>query len=108
VIVLVATALSAVESAADERVLRTVGASPALLRALAAARAGYLAFLGSVLAVPAGLIVAGGLIANAQVGLPFVPPWLDVLLGLVVLPLTSYAVAWRFGSFVRSMRAARG
>jgi putative ABC transport system permease protein len=108
VIVLVATALSGVESAADERVLRTVGASPALLRAHAAARAGYLAFLGSVLAVPAGLIVAAGLIANAQVGLPFVPPWLDVALALVVLPLASYAVAWRFGSFARSMRAARG
>jgi pimeloyl-ACP methyl ester carboxylesterase len=94
VVVLVATALSAAESAGDQRVLHTVGAAPALLSEHLAARAAYLALLGCALAVPAGLLTAAGLLSLANFGLPFVVPWRDAALVVTLLPATAYAVAW--------------
>lgn len=99
VIVLVATALTAAESAGDEHVLRTVGAAPALLREHLAARASYLALLGCLLAVPAGLLSAMGIMGSAHIDLGFVMPWRDILLTVVGLPLLTYGVTWwRAGS----------
>ncbi len=105
VVVLVATALSAAESAADERVLYTVGAAPALLRTHTAARAGYLALLGCVLALPAGMITSVALLRAANFQLAMVWPWGDLLLTVLFLPAAAYAGAWIFaGGAVRSPR----
>ncbi len=94
VIVLVATALTAAESAGDEHVLRTVGAAPELLRGHAAARAGYLAFLGCALAVPAGMLPAIGLLTRANFSMAIVIPWRDVTLTAFALPVLAYGVTW--------------
>lgn len=96
VVVLVATALSAAESAADERVLHTVGAAPALLRRHAAARAGYLALLGCILAVPAGVFTSLALLRAANFQLDPVWPWGDLALIVLSLPAVAYAGVWLF------------
>ncbi len=96
IVVLVATALSAAESAQDQRVLLSVGASSNVLRAHNAARTGYLALLGCLLAVPAGLIPAIGLYESANLPLPFVAPWRDLAVILLALPSVAYAVSWLF------------
>ncbi|MEM7307494.1 MAG: ABC transporter permease [Planctomycetota bacterium] len=96
VVLLIATALSSAESAADARVLRTVGAAPSVQRHHAAARAGYLAFLGAVLAVPAGLIPAAGLLRLASVQMSFVFPWGELAITVFGLPAIAYAATWLF------------
>lgn len=96
VVILIATALSAAEGAADAAVLHTVGASPSLLRRHLAARAGYLALLGCVLAVPAGLLPAIGLQRTANVALEFSMPWRDLLLVVLGLPALAYGLTWLF------------
>ena len=87
IVVLVAAALSNAESEGDLRTLHTVGAAPGMLRTYQAARAGYLALLGCLLAVPAGLIPALRLLGNANISLAFVMPWRDVTLTVVALPV---------------------
>ncbi|MCP3918483.1 MAG: FtsX-like permease family protein [bacterium] len=94
VVLVVATALSSVESASEARILATVGATPALLRGHLAARTGYLALLGCVLAIPAGMIPAAGLILMAPVPLALTVPWTEVLITVVGLPATAYGGAW--------------
>ncbi|NOT32693.1 MAG: FtsX-like permease family protein [Candidatus Eisenbacteria bacterium] len=94
VVVLVATSLTAAESAGDEHVLHTVGAAPSLLREHAAARAGYLALLGCVLAIPAGMMPAIGLLASTNFAVQLVIPWRDVALCTGLLPMLAYAVTW--------------
>ena len=94
IVVFVATALSAVESAADARTLHAVGAPPRWLRTHAAARAGYLAALGCTLAIPAGLIPGLGLLALAEVPLEFTGPWRELLLVGLGLPGAAFAGAW--------------
>lgn len=106
VVVLVATALSAAEAAGDERVLQTVGASPALMRGHVASRAAYLAFLGCALAIPAGLVPAAGMLATANISLTFVLPLRDVLITMFALPLIAYAVTWASTRPARSLRGA--
>ncbi len=97
IVVLIATSLSASESAGEERVLQTVGAAPALLRAHLAARAGYLALLGCALAVPAGLLTAVALFEAANLPVQLVMPWLDLGFALLALPVLVYAITWTFG-----------
>lgn len=97
VVVLVATALSAAESVADRDILQSVGASPMLIRSHLAARAGYLAMLGCVLAVPAGIFPALGLFKMSNLPLEFVMPWRDMLLTVLLLPLVVYLITWCFG-----------
>ncbi len=94
VVVLVATALTAAESADDEQVLRTIGAPPALMRDHQAARAGYLALLGCALAIPAGLLSAVGLLGSANSPLDPVLPWRDILLTAMGLPVLTYGITW--------------
>jgi len=94
VVLLVAAALSNAESEGDLHTLRTVGAPPAVLRGYRAARTGFLALLGSALAVPAGLVPAVRILADANVDVPFVLPWREILAGLVLLPLVASGLAW--------------
>ncbi|MEM7583710.1 MAG: FtsX-like permease family protein [Acidobacteriota bacterium] len=95
-IVIAATALSAAESAPDERALHTLGAAPRVLRSHFASRAGYLALLGCCLAVPAGLLAAAALAGAVNFTLDFVVPWRDLLVIVVGLPSIVYAGAWLF------------
>jgi hypothetical protein len=103
------TALGAVESDADARVLHAVGAAPSMLRAHAAARACWLALLGCLLALPAGLIPAAGLLAlvNPGVELGLHPPWPELLLVLASLPTLAYAGTWCWAPSLRVARGAR-
>ncbi|MCC7144754.1 MAG: alpha/beta fold hydrolase [Candidatus Eisenbacteria bacterium] len=93
-VVLIATALSAAESAADRQVVRVVGATPAQVRAHHAARAAYLALLGCALSVPSGFASAHALAHVANFHLPFVMPWRDLWITLLGLPSLGYAIAW--------------
>ncbi len=104
-VVFVATALSAAESAADARVLHTLGAAPRVLRAHLAARAGYLALLGCALAVPAGLVPVLGLLPLADVPLAFVVPWPEVALTVLGLPALAFGGTWLFATLRRAPRA---
>ncbi|MEM8962301.1 MAG: FtsX-like permease family protein, partial [Acidobacteriota bacterium] len=94
VVVLIATSLSAAESSGDARILRTVGAAPRLLRLHLAARAAYLSLLGCLLAVPAGLVVAIGIFASADIPLDFIMPWSHLLTIVGVLPVLVYVATW--------------
>lgn len=96
IVIAIATALSAVESATDRRVLHAVGAAPSLLRRHLAARAGYLAFLGCALAVPAGCLPLLGLLPLSGGALRFVMPWREVLIAIVGFPLTAYGATWMY------------
>jgi hypothetical protein len=104
-VVFVATALSAAESAADARVLHTLGAAPRVLRAHLAARAAYLALLGCALAVPAGLVPVLGLLPLADVPLAFVVPWPEVALTVLGLPALAFGGTWLFATLRRAPRA---
>lgn len=94
IVVLVATALSSAESAADARTLEALGARPHLVRHLTAARAAYLAVLGSVLAIPGGLLPALSLIGDSSSPLRFEIPWLRLAGALSVLPIAAYLAMW--------------
>ena len=95
VVVSLANALSLAESAGDVRTLRSVGASPRFLRSHVASRAAYLALLGCVLAVPAGLLPALALFRAANLPLGFVMvPWPWVLVTVFGLPALTYGGAW--------------
>lgn len=93
-VVFVATALSAAESATDDRTLFAVGASPGVLRAQWATRASYLSLIGCILAVPVGFIIAYAVVKLASVPLTFVAPWRDLLLIVFGLPLVVYIATW--------------
>ncbi len=94
VVIAIATSLSSVESASDREVLRTVGATPAMMRAHLAVRSAYLALLGCVLAVPAGMIPAWGLFSIADAPLPFHMPWVELAWVLIAFPGLTYALTW--------------
>ncbi len=105
-IVTTATALSAAESAPDERALHTLGAAPRVLRSHFAARAGYLALLGSCLAIPAGLLAGFALCSVVNFPLDFVIPWGDCLTIVFGLPTIVYAGAWLFATTRRQNLAS--
>lgn len=94
IVVFLATALAGVESAADARVLDAVGAAPREQRKLAGARAAYLALLGALLAVPAGLAPSWGLIEFADARLEFHTPWPQLAACVVALPVLAFLGAW--------------
>ena len=94
VVVFVATTLSAIESAADSKILRTVGAGPSVLRQHSASRAAYLALLGCVLAIPAGLVPMAGLLKLSGGSLQFVTPWSTLAITAIAMPLIAYAGTW--------------
>ncbi len=105
IILFVATALSSAESANDHHLLHTIGGSPTLLRTLSAARAGYLALLGCLLAVPAGIYPALGLLQVSDLPMPLTFPWSDILLVVFGLPCAAFVLAWMSsGSWPRMSR----
>ena len=62
----IAVALGEAESRPEQRTLLALGAQPGLRRWVAAARAGSIALLAGVLAVPAGLLPVWGLVRQPQ------------------------------------------
>lgn len=89
IIVGIGLALIATETRHDEEVLSTVGATPRIRRALAAARAGVLSLIGGTLAVPAGMLPIWGLFtsANNSTSIGMTVPWVSVMaVVLVTLP----------------------
>ena len=94
IVIAVATALSSLESANDRRILHAVGAAPGLLRRHVAAKAAYLALLGCVLAVPAGLIPYAGLVHTATGPLGFHLPWGELAVVVLALPAIAYGGTW--------------
>lgn len=93
-VVLIATALSTEESRPDARTLHAIGAAPRTQRRVIAVRAAYLAAIGALLAVPAGLTPSWGLIQFADAQIPFTIPWLEVALIVLALPFLSSLAAW--------------
>ena len=81
----IAVALGEAESRPEQRTLLALGAHPQLRRLVAAARAGSIALLAGVLAIPAGLLPVWGLLISRQA--PLVVPVPEVLAAVVVLPL---------------------
>jgi putative ABC transport system permease protein len=81
----VAVALGEAESRPDQRTLLAIGADPGIRRRIAAARAGVITLLAGVLAVPAGLLPAWGLLGSRDA--PLVVPIPEVLAAVVILPL---------------------
>jgi putative ABC transport system permease protein len=93
----IATGLAAAEGRADLAALGAVGASPGVLRVLSLSRTAIVAGLGSTIGVAAGLGAAAALVSGMNAGLdvvwprmeppmPFVVPWGNVVLSLVVVP----------------------
>ncbi|MEZ5066390.1 MAG: alpha/beta fold hydrolase [bacterium] len=93
-VILIATALTAEEAAADDRLLGLVGAPVRLVRHRSAMRAAFLASIGCLLAVPAGMIPAYGLLSLANVPLEFVVPWSRLAITGFGLPAITYALTW--------------
>lgn len=95
VIVAVALALAAAESRADQQTLRAVGADPRLGRTLTAWRAVLLAGLAAVLAVPAGLVPAWGLVRATVTGSDlFVVPWTTLAVTTFGVPAIAALGGW--------------
>lgn len=103
-VVFIATALSSVEAAADARTLRSVGAAPGLLRRHLAARAAYLALAGSLLALPAGLIPAAGVLSLANVPLGFALPWTELCVTALAFPILAYAGTLAYAAAAEVLR----
>jgi putative ABC transport system permease protein len=83
----IAVALGESESRGDQRALLAIGADPALRRRIVAARAGVIALLAALLAVPAGLLPVWGLLASRDK--PVVIPLPELLAILVLLPVVA-------------------
>ena len=105
-VVAAATALNAVEAGPDRRVLVLTGASPHTLRMVEGARAAYLALVGGVLSVPAGLLPTLGVLRLADVPLSFVMPWPELTFALLILPAVAFGLGM-FVSFLLEPRRAR-
>jgi hypothetical protein len=101
----IAVALGEAESRSDQRTLLTIGADPRVRRRITAARAGVIALLGGVLAVPAGLLPVWGLLASR--GSPLVVPVPEVIGAVAVLPLLAIGAAWILGRPIPEWAAFR-
>jgi putative ABC transport system permease protein len=88
----VAIALGEAESRPEQRTLLALGADPRLRRRIVASRAAVLALLAGVLAVPAGIIPAWGLLVSLR--MPFVVPLPEVVAAVAVLPALAVFGAW--------------
>ena len=105
VVVGIATALASAEAKSDQTILTTVGAAPSVSRHQSAARSAFLALMGSVLAIPAGMLPAYGLLATIS-ELEFSVPWIELIFIVVGLPLAAYVVTWAlsFGYSIRTQK----
>jgi putative ABC transport system permease protein len=92
----ISTALAAADSRPDLATLAAVGASPRVRRTLVLSQAGVIAGLGSLLGAVAGLGAALAILLAINRGYadawpaptpyPIVVPWLNIAVGLVVVP----------------------
>jgi putative ABC transport system permease protein len=101
----IAVALGEAESRSDQRTLLAVGADPRVRRRITAARAGVIALLGGLLAVPAGLLPVWGLLASR--GAPLVVPVPEVIGAVAVLPILAIGAAWMLGRPIPAWGASR-
>lgn len=88
----VAVALGEAESRPEQRTLLALGADPGLRRRIAATRAGVIALLGGLFAVPAGLLPVWGLMASREA--PLVVPVPEIVGAIALLPLLAIAGTW--------------
>ena len=88
-----AIALSTIDARRDVARLTTLGLSPSGHRTFSAARAGLLAGLAGILALPAGLLPAFALLAN-QPTRSFLPDYLTIAIVTLAFPIAVTALAW--------------
>jgi putative ABC transport system permease protein len=102
----IAVALGEAESRPDQQTLLAVGADPRLRRRITAARAGIIALLGGVLAVPAGLLPVWGLLIARHS--PLVVPGPEVLAIVALLPILAISATWLLSRPIPDWSAFRG
>ena len=102
----IAVALGEAESRPEQRTLLAIGADRRLRRRIAAARAGVIALLGGVLAVPAGLLPVWGLLVTRKA--PLVVPVPEVIAAVALLPVLAIAATWLFSRPIPDWHAFRG
>ncbi|MGH2966868.1 MAG: FtsX-like permease family protein [Solirubrobacterales bacterium] len=102
----IAVALGEAESRPEQRTLLAIGADPRLRRRITAARAGVIAILGGLLAVPAGLLPVWGLLASR--GAPLVVPVPEILAMVGGLPLLAIGAALLLARPIPTWSAFRG
>jgi hypothetical protein len=90
----VTVALIRTETARDQRILRSLGASSSRARAVGAATAAGLALAASVIAVGVSLAVLTGIFRNPDEDFTFHMPWAELGTVFVVVPLLAGAVGW--------------
>lgn len=102
----IAVALGEAESRPEQQTLLAVGADPRLRRRITAARAGIIALLGGLLAVPAGLLPVWGLLITRHS--PLVVPGLEVVAVVALLPVLAIAATWLLSRPIPDWSAFRG
>jgi len=102
----IAVALGEAESRPEQQTLLAVGADPRLRRRITAARAGIIALLGGLLAVPAGLLPVWGLLLSRRT--PLVVPGLEVVAVVALLPVLAIAATWLLSRPIPDWSAFRG
>jgi putative ABC transport system permease protein len=102
----IAVALGEAESRPEQRTLLAIGADRRLRRRITAARAGVIALLGGVLAVPAGLLPVWGLLVTRTA--PLVVPVPEVVAAVALLPVLAIAATWLFSRPIPEWQAFRG
>lgn len=91
----VAVGLSRIDGRRDSAILGAVGATPRLRRAIGFWQVLVLAGLGSLVGSVLGVAAAGAL-ALPGGPLPFAPPWMQLVLSTVAVPLAIAVGAWLF------------
>jgi len=102
----IAVALGEAESRPEQQTLLAVGADPRLRRRITAARAGIIALLGGLLAVPAGLLPIWGLLLSRRA--PLVVPGPEVVAVVALLPVLAIVATWLFSRPIPDWSAFRG
>ncbi|MGH9442089.1 MAG: FtsX-like permease family protein, partial [Thermoanaerobaculia bacterium] len=102
----IAVALGEAESRPEQRTLLAIGADRRLRRKITAARAGVIALLGGLLAVPAGLLPVWGLLVTRKA--PLVVPVPEVVAAVALLPVLAIAATWLFSRPIPEWQAFRG
>jgi putative ABC transport system permease protein len=102
----IAVALGEAESRPEQRTLLAIGADRRLRRKITAARAGVIALLGGLLAVPAGLLPVWGLLVTRNA--PLVVPVPEVIAAVALLPVLAIAATWLFSRPIPEWSAFRG
>ncbi len=88
----VAIGLARIDGRSDDATLAALGAGPLVRRSFAFWQALIIAGIGSLLGAAMALVPAWALSANPD--LPFAPPWLQIGLAVVVLPLAIAVGSW--------------